>query len=177
MAGPAWQRITFALPLAIDCCWCCLRYDCGAGGGPEVAVVLAASRAGSGARESAAGVATLCGIAAGAGTARVCAERFADAAGVCDARWSEPGLAPAVREFTEIYAHARFGGAPCDALRLRGLLEQIRAARRGSAELQSGVCSYRRSVNPKRRLHDGSNLCCGWRVTLENCGKPQIHSL
>jgi protein-glutamine gamma-glutamyltransferase len=41
----------------------------------------------------------------------------------------EPGLAPVVREFTEIYAHARFGGAPCDALRLRGLLEQVRSAR------------------------------------------------
>jgi hypothetical protein len=35
-------------------------------------------------------------------------------------------LAPAVREFTEIYAHARFGGAPCDTLRLRNLLAQIR---------------------------------------------------
>ncbi len=41
----------------------------------------------------------------------------------------EPSLAPAVREFTQIYAQARFGGAPCDTLRLRGLLEQIRAAR------------------------------------------------
>ena len=42
----------------------------------------------------------------------------------------EPGLAPAVREFTQIYAHARFGGVPCDALRLRGLLEQVRAGLR-----------------------------------------------
>jgi hypothetical protein len=42
----------------------------------------------------------------------------------------EPGLAPAVREFTQVYAHARFGGVPCDALRLRGLLEQVRAALR-----------------------------------------------
>jgi protein-glutamine gamma-glutamyltransferase len=42
----------------------------------------------------------------------------------------EPSLAPAVREFTQVYAHARFGGVPCDALRLRGLLEQIRAALR-----------------------------------------------
>ena len=41
-----------------------------------------------------------------------------------------PGLAPAVREFTQHYASARFGGAPCDALRLRALLEQIRAALR-----------------------------------------------
>jgi protein-glutamine gamma-glutamyltransferase len=41
----------------------------------------------------------------------------------------EAGLAPVVREFTEIYAHARFGGAPCDALRLRGLLEQVRSTR------------------------------------------------
>lgn len=38
---------------------------------------------------------------------------------------------PAVREFTQIYAHARFGGAPCDTTRLRLLLEQIRCALRG----------------------------------------------
>ena len=37
-----------------------------------------------------------------------------------------PALAPAVREFTEIYAHARFGGAPCDTLRMRSLLTQVR---------------------------------------------------
>ena len=42
-----------------------------------------------------------------------------------------PNLAPAVREFTQIYAHARFGGAPCDTTRLRHLLDQIRAALRG----------------------------------------------
>jgi len=41
-----------------------------------------------------------------------------------------PNLAPAVREFTQIYAHARFGGAPCDTTRLRRLLDQIRAALR-----------------------------------------------
>jgi len=41
----------------------------------------------------------------------------------------ESGLGPAVREFTMIYAQARFGGAPCDTVRLRGLLEQIRALR------------------------------------------------
>jgi hypothetical protein len=41
----------------------------------------------------------------------------------------EPSLASAVCEFTQIYAQARFGGAPCDTLRLRGLLEQVRAAR------------------------------------------------
>jgi len=40
---------------------------------------------------------------------------------------SEPSLAPAVREFTQIYAQARFGGAACDTARLRGLLAQIRA--------------------------------------------------
>jgi transglutaminase-like putative cysteine protease len=42
----------------------------------------------------------------------------------------EPNLAGAVREFTVIYTQARFGGAVCNTLRLRGLLEQIRAARR-----------------------------------------------
>jgi hypothetical protein len=43
---------------------------------------------------------------------------------------SEPSLAPTVREFTSVYAQARFGGAPCDTLRLRDLLEQIRSALR-----------------------------------------------
>jgi hypothetical protein len=42
-----------------------------------------------------------------------------------------PHLAPPVREFTQIYAHARYGGAPCDTTRLRQLLEQIRGALRG----------------------------------------------
>lgn len=42
----------------------------------------------------------------------------------------QPALAPAVREFTNLYAQARFGGAPCDAFRLRALLEQIRSALR-----------------------------------------------
>ena len=41
-----------------------------------------------------------------------------------------PGIAPAVSEFTQIYARARYGGVPCDALRLRALLAEIRAALR-----------------------------------------------
>jgi transglutaminase-like putative cysteine protease len=41
-----------------------------------------------------------------------------------------PNLAPAVREFTQLYAYARFGGAPCDTTRLRQLLDQVRAALR-----------------------------------------------
>jgi hypothetical protein len=41
-----------------------------------------------------------------------------------------PALAPAVNEFTRIYTSARYGGAPCDTLRLRHLLEQIREAPR-----------------------------------------------
>jgi hypothetical protein len=41
-----------------------------------------------------------------------------------------PALAPAVSEFTRIYSYARYGGAPCDTLRLRHLLEQIRHAPR-----------------------------------------------
>lgn len=41
-----------------------------------------------------------------------------------------PNLAPPVREFTQIYAQARFGGAPCNTTRLRQLLDQIRAALR-----------------------------------------------
>jgi hypothetical protein len=39
-------------------------------------------------------------------------------------------LSPAVLEFTEIYAQARFGGAPCDVSRLRLLLAQIRVGLR-----------------------------------------------
>ncbi len=41
-----------------------------------------------------------------------------------------PNLAPSVREFTRLYAHARFGGAPCDTSRLKQLLDQVRAALR-----------------------------------------------
>jgi protein-glutamine gamma-glutamyltransferase len=36
------------------------------------------------------------------------------------------GLAPAVQEFTDLYVQSRFGGQPCDAPRLRTLLEQVR---------------------------------------------------
>jgi protein-glutamine gamma-glutamyltransferase len=39
-------------------------------------------------------------------------------------------LAPTVREFTDLYLQARFGGAPCDAFRLRALLEKTRATLR-----------------------------------------------
>ncbi len=42
-----------------------------------------------------------------------------------------PQLAPAVQEFTQLYVHARFGGAPCDTTRLGQLLDQVRAASRG----------------------------------------------
>ncbi len=40
----------------------------------------------------------------------------------------QPELVPAVREFTRLYAEARFGDRPCDALRLRSLLQQVRSA-------------------------------------------------
>jgi transglutaminase-like putative cysteine protease len=43
---------------------------------------------------------------------------------------NSPNLAPAVREFTQLYTHTRFGGAPCDATRLHQLLDQIRAVLR-----------------------------------------------
>jgi protein-glutamine gamma-glutamyltransferase len=43
---------------------------------------------------------------------------------------SSPAAAPFVREFTQLYAQARFGGASCDAPRLRALLGQIRSALR-----------------------------------------------
>ncbi len=41
---------------------------------------------------------------------------------------SQPRLAPAVREFTQHYTQARYGGAPCDTIRLRALLDQIRSS-------------------------------------------------
>jgi transglutaminase-like putative cysteine protease len=41
---------------------------------------------------------------------------------------SQPRLAPVVEEFTQHYTRARFGGAPCDTIRLRTLLEQIRSS-------------------------------------------------
>jgi hypothetical protein len=41
---------------------------------------------------------------------------------------SQPRLGPAVYEFTRCYTQARFGGAPCDTIRLRALLEQIRSS-------------------------------------------------
>ena len=40
---------------------------------------------------------------------------------------TEPKLESAVREFTQIYSRTRFGGAPCDTLRLRQLLDQVRS--------------------------------------------------
>jgi protein-glutamine gamma-glutamyltransferase len=39
-----------------------------------------------------------------------------------------PDLIPAVREFTNLYTAARFGNLPCDTIRLRTLLTQIRSA-------------------------------------------------
>jgi len=42
----------------------------------------------------------------------------------------QPALSPAVWEFTDLYLQARFGGLPCDALRLRALLETVRSAPR-----------------------------------------------
>ncbi len=41
-----------------------------------------------------------------------------------------PNLALPVREFTRLYAQARFGGAPCDTSRLKQLLDQVRTAMR-----------------------------------------------
>ncbi|HTP70230.1 MAG TPA: DUF3488 and transglutaminase-like domain-containing protein [Dongiaceae bacterium] len=38
----------------------------------------------------------------------------------------QPALGPAVTEFTDLYAEARFGGTACDTFRLRALLEQVR---------------------------------------------------
>jgi protein-glutamine gamma-glutamyltransferase len=40
------------------------------------------------------------------------------------------GLAPTVQEFTDLYVQSRFGGSPCDAFRLRTLLERVRTTPR-----------------------------------------------
>ena len=59
------------------------------------------------------------------------ARRDAQTAGEFAASFAlQPALAPAVREFTDLYARARFGGAPCDAFRLRALLDVVRSAPR-----------------------------------------------
>jgi hypothetical protein len=50
---------------------------------------------------------------------------------------NSPQLAPAVHEFTQIYAHARFGGAPCDTTRLGQLLDQVRAILRSNSAASS----------------------------------------
>jgi hypothetical protein len=42
----------------------------------------------------------------------------------------QPALAPVIAEFTDLYMRARFGGAPCDAFRLRALLERVRSTPR-----------------------------------------------
>lgn len=42
----------------------------------------------------------------------------------------QPEVAGPLREFTELYAQARFGDKPCDSFRLRALTEQIRAVPR-----------------------------------------------
>jgi protein-glutamine gamma-glutamyltransferase len=41
---------------------------------------------------------------------------------------SLPRLAPALYEFTQCYTRSRYGGVPCDTMRLRALLEQIQAS-------------------------------------------------
>lgn len=43
---------------------------------------------------------------------------------------SSPQLSSPIQEFTQIYAQARFGGAPCNAIRLGELLGEVRAVLR-----------------------------------------------
>ena len=149
-SGKQWLRswldrrggITFAMPVAIALLLVLLRYDVLRALVQKLRLVLAASHAGREPRESPAGFTALCGVVEDTGAARVRAD------GIHRRRWSlrwpsaKPGLAPVVREFTQIYTHARFGGAPCDTLRLRGLLEQVRASQ---AVAQTSVC-----VSPSR---------------------------
>lgn len=118
--------ITLALPLALAILLVLLRYD-------VLHILVKKTRFYFQLRQSSRGAANpqlasrlyaeLLRVLAKRGFARRESQTALEFAGAV----SEPRLAPAVQEFTEIYAQARFGGAACDTVRLRGLLAQIRA--------------------------------------------------
>jgi hypothetical protein len=118
--------ITFALPMALAILLVLLRYD-------VIGLAVRKLRFNFQMRRPSRGAANpqlasrlyseLLRVLAKRGFARKDSQTALEFAGVV----SEPRLATAVREFTQIYAQARFGGATCDTERLRGLLAQIRA--------------------------------------------------
>jgi hypothetical protein len=118
--------ITFALPLALAILLVLLRYDVLRITVKKVRFYLQLRQPSRGAANPQLAsrlYAELLRVLAKRGFARKESQTALEFAGAL----SEPRLSPAVREFTQIYAQARFGGAVCDTERLRGLLTQIRA--------------------------------------------------
>src|ERR1700759_4050585 len=119
--------ITFALPMALAILLVLLRYDVIGFALRKLRFNLQLRRPSRGAANPQLAsrlYAELLRALAERGVARKGSQTALEFAGAV----SEPSLAPAVREFTQIYAQARFGGAACDTSRLRSLLAQIRAA-------------------------------------------------
>jgi protein-glutamine gamma-glutamyltransferase len=118
-------RITFALPMVLILLLALLRYD-----GLEAAArrlrLYLQLRAPEGKRANPQLASRLYGellrVLERKGFARRESQTPLEFAGAV----GEPAVAPAVLEFTQIYARARFGGTPCDTTRLRQLLDQIR---------------------------------------------------
>jgi hypothetical protein len=118
--------ITFALPLALALLLVLLRYDVLGFAVRKARIYFQLRRPARGSANPQLAsrlYAELLRLLAKRGFARRESQTALEFAGAV----SEPRLAPAVREFTQIYAQARFGGAACDTERLRGLLTQIRA--------------------------------------------------
>jgi hypothetical protein len=118
--------ITFALPLALVILLVLLRYDVLGFAVRKLRLFLQLRRPSRGAANPQLAsrlYGEMLRVLAKRGFARKETQTALEFAGAV----SEPRLAPPVREFTQIYAQARFGGAACDTVRLRGLLTQIRA--------------------------------------------------
>ncbi len=136
--------VTFALPVALIVFLVLLRYGLLSEAIRRLRLYLQLRAPNGSQRESAAGFAACmrncCDLLERRGFARRASQTPLEFA----AAVREPGLAPAVREFTQLYAHARFGGVPCDTLRLRGLLEQVRAGlgRVEAVEQRPSRCSH-----------------------------------
>src|ERR1700685_4222048 len=118
--------ITFALPLALAILLVLLRYDVLRFAVRKLRLFLQLRRPSRGAANPQLAsrlYGEMLRVLAKRGFARKETQTALEFAGA----GSEPRVAPAVRAFTQIYAQARFGGAACDTVRLRGLMTQIRA--------------------------------------------------
>ena len=122
--------ITFAVPMAIALLLVLLRYDVLRAGIRRLRLYLQL-RAPEGARANPQLASRLyCGIAAIAGTARLCAAGFADATGVCGSGGRTESGAGGAGVHADLRSSAVWRGGLAIRRKLRGLLEQIRAARR-----------------------------------------------